>query len=187
MTREEFNNLDILEQVEYINNELINSSLNKIAQSMGMSESTIRDRFKNKGYKRQGKKYTKVNKSIPTEEEPENKPIKKLSNTPKKTTNTNTQEDKIKALEGQIKSLENEIKNIYKLLNSKVCTEVNKGIHKDIIHKDIEGLRGTETTRRTYLIYNDIDKRLQEHIQANKQYKIQDIINSILVEYLNKL
>lgn len=192
MNREKFDSLEIIDQVNYINSEIKNLSLNKIANTMGMSESTIRDRFKRNGYKRIGKEYTKVYESKPRDNKPnQDRPgkaqVKKPSNTNKKDSNTNIQEAKMKALEGQIKSLEEHIKNIYKLLDNKECTKVNNSIQSNIIHEDIEGLRGTDTVTRTYKIYKDIDKQLEEHIQVNKQYKKQDIINSILLKYLDSI
>ena len=57
MSIDEFNNLPIDKQVEYINKELEGSSLNKICKSLGISESTVRDRFKRNNYKRVDKKF----------------------------------------------------------------------------------------------------------------------------------
>lgn len=197
MNREDFDNLEIIDQVNYINSEIINLSLNKIANNMGMSESTIRDRFKRNGYKRNGKEYTKVYESKPGDNKPhQDKPgkpqetIKKAATPKKKDNNINTQEAKIKVLEGQIKSLEEHINNIYKLLENKEYTNVNKSILTNI-HKDIEQLQGTKTITRSYKLYEEVDKRLQEriqqHIDNNKQYKKQDIINSIILNYLDSI
>lgn len=51
MTKDEFNELEILEQLEYINNQLLKSeSLRSISENLSMSKSTFRERFKKIGY-----------------------------------------------------------------------------------------------------------------------------------------
>lgn len=50
MNKEKFNRLDVLEQINYINTQLDNSSLTSICKNIGISRSTIRDRFKKLDY-----------------------------------------------------------------------------------------------------------------------------------------
>ena len=51
MTKEEFNKLEVLEQLEYVNNLLAEGkSLRIISGSLGMSKTTFRDRFTKIGY-----------------------------------------------------------------------------------------------------------------------------------------
>lgn len=51
MNKEEFNKLEVLEQVQYINNELKNNkSITSVCKELGIGRSTIRDRFKKSNY-----------------------------------------------------------------------------------------------------------------------------------------
>jgi hypothetical protein len=51
MTKEEFNKLEVLNQLEYINNSLVEGkSLRIISSSLSMSKTTFRDRFTKIGY-----------------------------------------------------------------------------------------------------------------------------------------
>lgn len=51
MTKEQFNNLELIEQIKYINNQLENkSTLTLICKELNIGRSTIRDRFKKLGY-----------------------------------------------------------------------------------------------------------------------------------------
>ena len=46
MTKEDFNNLDIIEQINYINEKLVEgNTLTNICKSIGIGRSTIRYRF----------------------------------------------------------------------------------------------------------------------------------------------
>ena len=51
MTKEQFNQLDVLEQIKYINNQLENNStLTLVCKELNVGRSTIRDRFKKLSY-----------------------------------------------------------------------------------------------------------------------------------------
>lgn len=51
MNKEEFNRLEVLEQIEYINKQIMyNKSITNVCKSIGVGRSTIRDRFKKVGY-----------------------------------------------------------------------------------------------------------------------------------------
>ena len=51
MNKTEFNNLEVLEQIEYINKSLLEgNTLTNICKSIGIGRSTIRDRFKKVSY-----------------------------------------------------------------------------------------------------------------------------------------
>ncbi|RDY22392.1 DUF4250 domain-containing protein, partial [Romboutsia maritimum] len=52
MNKDKFNNLDVMEQVEYINSLLENKrSLTSISKDLSIGRSTISERFKKIGYK----------------------------------------------------------------------------------------------------------------------------------------
>lgn len=51
MTREQFDKLEVLEQIKYINRKLEdNSSITSVCKDLNISRSTIRDRFKKLDY-----------------------------------------------------------------------------------------------------------------------------------------
>ena len=51
MNKTEFNSLEVLEQIEYINKSLLEgSTLTNVCKSIGIGRSTIRDRFKKVSY-----------------------------------------------------------------------------------------------------------------------------------------
>ena len=52
MDKEHFNSLEIIEQINYINDKLLEgNTLSKLAKEIGIGRSTISDRFNNVGYK----------------------------------------------------------------------------------------------------------------------------------------
>ena len=50
MTREEFDTLDVFEQIKYVNDMLGELSLNKICDGIGISRAGLSKRFKQHGY-----------------------------------------------------------------------------------------------------------------------------------------
>ena len=50
MNKQQFNNMDVLEQLEYINNNIGTESLTKYCSTLGINRSTITKRFKTLGY-----------------------------------------------------------------------------------------------------------------------------------------
>ena len=50
MTKEEFNNIEILEQIQYINDNIGSRSLTKYCDELGISRSTLSKRFKKLNY-----------------------------------------------------------------------------------------------------------------------------------------
>ena len=135
MNKEEFNALTIEEQVEYINAQLALVSLNRIGNTLGISESTIRDRFKREGYKRQGKRFIKLGTTEPTKENIKPSTPKKNTTT---TSNTKAQEHtqnnkSMKVLEKKVESLEKElesIKTILTTITTSTTTTVNTNTTK---------------------------------------------------------
>ena len=50
MDKQQFNNLGITEQIQYINKQLQSNSLTTVCATIGIDRATIRKRFKGKGY-----------------------------------------------------------------------------------------------------------------------------------------
>ncbi len=184
MNKEEFNSLTIEEQVEYINTQLALVSLNRIAAAIGMSESTIRDRFKNKGYIRQGKSFVKLGTIEPTKENIKPKTSKKNTTA---TSNTKAQEQtqsnkSMKDLEKKVEGLEKELENIKAILNTittratdTVTTNTTKAIKK------YEG----DGVSRSYRVNEDVQKKWKVFCKYHSEHRVSDLISNALEEYMN--
>lgn len=182
MKKEEFNYLTIDEQVEYINTQLMLGSLNKIATSIGISESTIRDRFKSKGYKRQGKSFIKLVTTESIKEDIKSKIPKNNTN------NTNTTKAKqesqnnnnIKILENRVYNLEKELENIKLLLaTTNTNTTINTNTTKVI--KTYEG----DGVSRSYRVNEEVQKQWKVFCKSHSEYRVSDLISNALEEYMN--
>lgn len=174
MNKLEFNQLELHQQVQYINDQLVlGSSITKVCDAIGIDRSTVRKRFKKGGYVFN----TDLNlyegdilngegvKEIvprPSKMPPKNKP---------NTGNTNTLEDRVKVLEGQIKALE---QIIYNNQINAINTDIN------ILEFDCN------TVTRAYRMYEDVQKDFKIFCKKHSEYKVQDLISTALVEFMNK-
>lgn len=177
MNIEKFNDLSIDKQVEYINKELELSSLNKICKSLGVSESTVRDRFKRNNYKRVDKRFvvnttettTNTNKKV-LPIEAKIKPVKKVDNL-----------DSIKLLEKKIKALERQIEATNKRIDNLNTTKTTINITTDTT---INTYQGKEVVR-SFRVNEDVQQRFKIYCKANSDYKVSDILSTALEEFLN--
>ena len=88
MNKDEFNKLEIEQQVEYIHKGLEVESLTKVCASIGIGRSTVSKRFKNKGYELIDNKYIKttINTKKTNMDDPE---IQEITDNLKKLINNN--------------------------------------------------------------------------------------------------
>lgn len=182
MNKEEFNALEILEQVEYINKGLELESVTKVCASIGIDRATVRKRFKRKGYELIDNKY------IPTENRPtttntiENttdKPIKKAN---KKATEQTQDNKQIKVLENRIGSLEKELESIKAILTTittSTTTTVNTNTTKAI--KKYEG----DGVSRSYRVNEEVQKQWKVFCKSHSEHRVSDLISNALEEYMN--
>lgn len=180
MNRTDFDGLKLVEQVEYFNNQLREGmSLTKICDDIGITRKAIRVRFGKAGYV--------FNKSLNLYEGSilnngdelkqaltyNKKPSKNKTNTG----NTNTIEDRVIALESQIKALE-------KIVHNNQINVTNTTNASDI---ELELLEfNADTVTRAYRIYEDVQKDFKIFCKKHSEYKVQDIISTALVEFMNK-
>lgn len=163
MNKDKFNELEVKDQIEFINKELENKSLTKISEELKISRKTIRNRFEKIGYiyDKQSNKY-----GIETNKEDE----EDFNNT----INTKALLERIKGLERQINTLEEEVK----LIKDSPKIKEYKGI-------DIKMLDG-ETVSRCYRLNKEIQKEFSSFCKQNSSYKVQDILAAALIEYMDK-
>ena len=153
--------MGLMDQIDFVNIELEKKSLTKISEEIKVSRKTLRNRFDKFGYvydKQSNKYIIKAN----------SKDEKDLNNA----NNTNVLFDKIESLEGRIKGLED------RLNNSK--TELIE--LKEISIKSLEG----ETVSRCYRLNKEVQKEFSDFCKRNSSYKVQDILGSALVEFIEK-
>ena len=155
MVKEKFNELEVKEQIEYINQNLENKTLTKICEDIKVSRSTIRKRFLKQGYifDKDQSKYINLEAN------------KKSREGNKCKFNTNELECKVKVLESKIKDIEDRLNN-------------NKSNQINI--KKFEG----KTVSRCYRLYEDVQKEFSKFCKENSNYKIQDILSMALYEYM---
>lgn len=158
MNKEEFNKLNVKDQIEYINQEIENKTLTDVCKKIKISRSTIRERFLKQGYifNKSENKYiysSEANNRVQKENKYNN--------------NTKVLEEKINVLESKIEAIESKLNNRYKENN-------------DIEVKKFEG----KTVSRCYRVYEDIQKEFSKFCKANSNYKVQDILSMAIYEYM---
>ena len=158
MGKDEFNKLNLKDQVEFINKNLDSKTLTEICKEIKISRSTIRERFLKQGYI-----FDKSQNKYIYSSEANNKAQKEN----KCNNNTNALEEKIKALESKIEAIESKLNDKDKEFNS-------------IEIKKFDG----KTVSRCYRIYEDIQKEFSKFCKENSNYKVQDILSTALYEYM---
>lgn len=158
MGKDDFNKLNLKDQIEFINKNLERKTLTEICKEIKISRSTIRERFLKQGYI-----FNKSQNKYIYSFEANNKA--KEGN--KYKNNTNVLEEKIKVLESKIEAIESKLNNKDKEFN-------------EIEIKKFEG----KTVSRCYRIYEDIQKEFSKFCKENSNYKVQDILSMALYEYM---
>lgn len=157
MFREEFDSMDVFEQIKYINEKLLEQSLTKICNSIGISRTTITKRFRSVDYVFD--KYTNQYQ-IADEMEDYSYAISVLE------AKINELVDKVTVLEQERNSNTTDIQQVD---NSNVRFYKN------------------DTIVRAYRIDDEIYQRFKQYTDENKQYKISDIISTALEDFLIKV
>ena len=177
MEKLKFNKLKLEEQVQYINDQLKTGlSLTNICKNIGIDRSTVRKRFKSKGYNfnpdinlyEAGTLSTVV--AVKQASTTNKKSFKNANNT----VNTNTLEDRVKDLESKIKALE-------KLINVNTI-DTNNTDDKELNITIFEG----ETVSRAYRLDAKVQKDFKIFCKKHSEYKVQDIISSALKDFMDK-
>lgn len=192
MTKEQFNQLDVLEQIKYINKQLENNStLTLVCKKLNIGRSTIRDRFKklDYSYSKDLNRYvyndsvtdvvqnviTKNNKCIADETHKENN----VSNTYVARVDKVT--DIINKSDVEVKETIIDIVNNYDVLKEIIeLHKCNTSVIKQQIVIDVEESESKLTTLRV----NSKELELfNSFCDNNKQYKKIDLISQALKEF----
>ena len=189
MNKTEFNNLDVLEQIEYINKNLLEgNTLTNVCKNIGIGRSTIRDRFKKVSYEynKNINQYESIVEIIEAEtvapagaNEPikENiKPVIQQSSNKVVRTDNEILTSLINNYDDMNNKL-NEMYNWYKLQSSNKVVQTEK-----FKVDDFEG----DIVVRSYKLYEPIQREFLEFCKKNNKYKVKDILSQFIKEGLEK-
>ena len=193
MNRTDFDVLEVLEQIKYINKSLLEgNTLTNICKSIGIGRSTIRDRFKKVSYEynKSINQYESIVEIIEAETiapAGANKPIKEdvkpfvqeSSNLVVGTELYKNNEILINMINNYDDNLSklNELYDWYKLQSSNKVVQTEK-----FKVDDFEG----DIVVRSYKLYEPIQREFLEFCKKNNKYKVQDILSQALKEFLDK-
>ncbi|MEG2364517.1 MAG: hypothetical protein RSC26_13530 [Terrisporobacter sp.] len=192
MNKDKFNQLEVIEQIEYINNQLANNStLTLVCKALNIGRSTIRDRFKklDYSYSKDLNRYvyndsvTDVVQSITTEN---NKSIADVTHKENNVSNTDvkpidTVTNIINKSDVEVKETLLDIVNNYDVLKEIIeLHRRNTSVIKQQIIIDVEDAESKLTTLRV----NSKELELfNSFCEDNKQYRKIDLISQALREF----
>ena len=169
MTKEQFNQLDVLDQIKYVNNQLEdNSTLTVVCKGLNIGRSTIRDRFKKNGYI-----YSKdLNRYVYYDSKTDIVQFDKVTT------------DIINKSDVEIREIIIDIVNSYDILKEIINLHMcNTSVIKKQIVIDVEYAKSKVTTLRV----NSKELELFNiFCNDNKQYKKIDLISQALKEFREK-
>ena len=178
MTKDEFNSLDNVEQVEYINNQLENNnSVTSVCKSLSIGRSTIRDRFKkiNYIYSKELNKYIYNNCNTDVD-------IKKVDKYVK-TTASNTDGCIVNIPDST--QLQENILNIAKEYDTLIeMLDMYKKNKKILSNNIIIDLDNEETSLTTVRINTDVLKMFNQFCIDHKEFKKVDLLSMAIKEYI---
>ena len=193
MNKTEFNSLEVLEQIEYINKSLLEgSTLTNVCKSIGIGRSTIRDRFKKVSYEynKSINQYESIveiiedetiapvgtNKHIKEDIKPITQESSNLVVGTELYKNNEILINMINNYDDNLNKL-NELYNWYKLQSSNKVVQTEK-----FKVDDFEG----DIVVRSYKLYEPIQREFLEFCKRNNKYKVQDILSQFIKEGLEK-
>ena len=157
MLREEFDNMDVFEQIKYINEKLLEQSLTKICDSIGISRTTVTKRFRSVDYV-----------------------FDKYTNQYQIADEMKDYDYAISVLEAKINELSEKVTVLEQERNNN-ATDIQRVDNSNVrFYKN-------DTIVRAYRIDDEIYQRFKQYTDENKQYKISDIISTALEDFLIKV
>ena len=197
MNKTEFNSLDVMEQIEYINNQLIEgNSLTGLSKNIGLARSTISKRFEKIGYKynqtiNQYESIIEIIEDIePVIPAGASEPIKEdITPVIQESSNlvVGTDNEILKSLISNYNDINNKYNDIdskvNELYNWYILQSSNKVVEaKKFKVEDFEG----DIVVRSYKLYGPIQREFLEFCKRNNKYKVQDILSQFIKEGLEK-
>jgi len=208
MTKEEFNKLEVLDQLKYINSLLKEGqTLRKISSNLKMSKTTYRDRFAkiDYSYNAQLKQYSK-DRSVDDQSRLKNNEVELITSNRVVEGNAEVIQDNNKSIKktiidkGNNNKTEQELKSalleIRELLEMKdqlkeVIQQYNKDKKKinvqvqQELKVDKEKFNG-ELKTRLIKVYGNVNEAWIKFYKSNSQFKMQDLYSVALEEFIEK-
>lgn len=177
MDRSTFDRLSTMDQIDYINKQLLEGhTLTNICKDINIGRTTIRDRFKKVGYEYNQK--TKIYESIIEIISIEN--IKKQDSSNKVVVADADNHLGLKDILSNFNEMDIKLNEVYSWYKSQSSLKVVEADKLKI--NDFKG----DTVTRSYKIYEDVQKDFVTFCEVNKKYKVQDIISQALFEFIEK-
>lgn len=171
MDKQQFNNLEITEQIQYINKQLQSNSLTTVCSTIGIDRATVRKRFKGRGYTLVDNQYIATDTDTKKANDSNSKTVENTNNISITIEQYNSLEKRIKDIEKKLHTLSN---------NNTTNTQQIQNNDKEIkFYKN-------ESVVRAYRVDTVIQQRFKEYCSKNNQYKISDIISTALENFLNE-
>lgn len=185
MNKDEFNSLQVMEQIEYINKLLKdNMTLTSISKTLGVGRSTIRDRFKKLDYtynKDLNKYALSDNKDCNTDVAQANKKVLKSINTNdlKKYDDSNTDVKSLdKAMKGKLINVMGEYDVLMEMIE---LYKSNSNVLQSNILIDLPNVASELTSFR---VNKEILKQFKEFLKEQREYRNIDLVSMALKEYM---
>ncbi|TGA61446.1 hypothetical protein E5F31_06275 [Clostridioides difficile] len=179
MDRYTFDNLPIKEQIQYINNKLLEgNTLTNTCKDIGIGRTTIRNRFKQHGYEFNPAKKLYISIIEVVELESSSKVV--MGDTSNDNTLIDTTNIDFNNILSKFNDINNKLNEVYNWYESQSSSKV---VVADELK--INNFKG-DTVTRSYKIYEEIQKEFVAFCEANKKYKVQDIISQALFEFIEK-
>lgn len=179
MDRYTFDNLPIKEQIQYINNKLLEGyTLTNTCKDIGIGRTTIRNRFKQHGYEFNQAKKLYISIVEVVELESSSKVV--TGNTSDNMALTDIPSIDFNNILSNFNDMNNKLNEVYSWYE---LQSSNKVVGADKLH--IDDFKGDIVTR-SYKVYEDIQKEFVGFCEANKKYRVQDIISQALREFMDK-
>lgn len=191
MTKEQFNTLDVLKQIDYINEQLNNNkSITIVCKELGVGRTTIRDRFKKINYIYDKESNAYVLKELNNNCNIDVIDINNGCNTSVESTEV-TEVSKEKGVLDIIEKSDEEIKNNlielaqnYELL--KEIIDIHKRNTSVIKQQIIINLEEPESKLTTLRVNKKILNEFNEFCDNNKQFKKVDLLSQALKNFIEQ-
>lgn len=191
MDKQEFNKLDVFDQLTYINNELMNGeSLRSISATLKMSKTTFRDRFTKIGYtfNADQHQYIKDNSIVVKNECKHITSILQECKTPdKKPANESEYKSNMIVFNSNEQHKMMDILGNYDKLKELISWfDTQKNIVEvQELKIDAARLKG-EVKTTTVRLYSDVWEEFKKFAEGFKEFKNQDLVTTALLEFMDK-
>lgn len=187
MTKDEFNNMEVLDQIDYINKSLEEgNTLTNTCNDIGVGRSTIRDRFKKVEYvySKTDNRYihndcnTDEINSIRHSKVKNDISIKDIKQKLNNVNNTDVSLMNDKAIQSNLINIANEYNTLIEMI------ELYKRNSNILSTQIVIDLDNTENTLTTLRVNTDVLQMFNEFVEANRQFKKVDLVSMALKEYV---